>query len=135
MRNYFAFHYTGQRIRDALERHAKANDLRGTLIAAGYSGFGRYSIADHLALSATQQLLGATRDDFNQKYAEARMEALKLAWALFHVVDDFLFQIIKGREDAIIRHQDGEIVILPEWRPLEEKKPSAGGFHRRPFRD
>jgi hypothetical protein len=121
MRNYFGFHYTGRHLREALERHKKAKDLEGNLIVAGFSGFGRYSVADHLAVSATQQLLGATQDNLHQRYAEATDVVVKLAWALFRIVDNFLLQIFMERQDAIIEQQDGEIVVRSEILAAADK--------------
>jgi hypothetical protein len=114
IRDYFGFHYKERQLREELERHIKANDLEGNLIVVEYEGLGRYSVSDHLAASAAQQLLGATPDNFQQKFAEAMFEAVKVGQALFQVVDHLLFHIFRIRKDAIIDEQDGEVTVPPE---------------------
>ena len=123
IRDYFGFHYKERQLHESLERHIKANDLEGNLIVVEYTGLGRYSVSDHLAYSAVQQLLGATPDNFHQKFSEAMLEALKVGWALFEVVDDLLFLIFRIRKDAIIDEQDGEVVVPPEF--LRAKKAAT----------
>jgi hypothetical protein len=121
IRDYFGFHYKEGQLHEALERHTKAKDLEGNLIVVEYAGLGRYSVSDHLALSAIQQLLGATPDDLHQKFSEAMGEVVKIAWALFRVVDHLLFQIFKEHQDAIIEQQDSEVVVSSELLRAREK--------------
>jgi hypothetical protein len=68
IRDYFGFHYKERQLHEALERHTKAQDLEGNLIVVMYSGLGRYSVSDHLAFAAIQQLLGATPANLHQKF-------------------------------------------------------------------
>ncbi len=120
-RNYVSFHYKEGELHRALERHNKAKDLDGYVIVAEYAGLGRYSVSDHLALSEIQNLLGAKLDEFQQKFSEAMGEVIKLAVAMFQVVDQVLLHIFQEHEDAIIEQQDGEVVVLPEILRARER--------------
>ena len=122
IRDYFGFHYKERQLYEALERHTMTKDLEGNLIAVEYSGLGRYSVTDHLAFSAIQQLLGATPDNLHQKFSEATGEAIKVAGALFRVVDHLLFQIFNERKDAIIGQQDSEILVPLEFMAEKIKR-------------
>jgi hypothetical protein len=114
IRDYVGFHYKEKHLHAALVTHDKAKDLDGNLIVVEYAGLGRYSVSDHLALAVIQESLGATPDNLHERFSEAMGEALKLA-ALFQVVDHLLLHIFMEREDAIIKQQDSEIVVSPEF--------------------
>lgn len=122
IRDYVGFHYKEKQLYEALARHNKAKDLDGNLIVVEYAGLGRYSVSDHLALSVIQESLGATPANLHQKFSEAMGEALRLAQALFQVVDHLLLHIFMEHQDAIIKQQDGEIVVSPEFLPTTKKE-------------
>jgi hypothetical protein len=124
IRDYLGFHYKERQLKEALDRHTTAKDLEGNLIVVDYPGLGRYSVTDHLAFSAIQQLLGTTPENLHQKFAEAMGEALKVAGALFRVVDQLLVQIFNEHEDAIIEQQDGEVAVPREFSRDREKGES-----------
>lgn len=121
IRDYIGFHYKERQLNEALDRHTRAKDLEGNLIVVEHAGLGRYSVTDHLAFSAIQQLLGATPESLHQKFAEAMGEALKVGGALFRVVDHLLFQIFNEHKDAILEQLDGEVVVSPEFSRDKEK--------------
>ena len=91
------------------------------MIVVEYAGLGRYSVTDHLALSAIQNLLGASLDDFQQKFSETMGEAVRLGGSLFRVVDELLLHIFEEHEDAIVEQQDGEVVVSAEILEAKEK--------------
>jgi len=122
IRDYLGFHYKERQLYEALERHIKAKDLEGNLIVVvEYEGLGRYSVSDHLAVSAIQELLGASPDTLHQDFSEAMAEALQVAWALFRVVDHLLYEIVKKEEKAIIEEQDGEVFVPEEFLGDKQK--------------
>lgn len=119
IRDYVGFHYKEEKLRESLARHNKAKDLDGHLIVVEYTGLGRYSVSDHLALSVIQEKLGATPDNLQQKFSEAMGEALKLAQALFQVVDHLLLHIFTEHQEAILEQRDGEVGVpdfLTNWK-------------------
>ena len=126
IRDYIGFHYKEQNLNETLRRHADAKDLEGNIIVTEYDGLGRYSVTDHFGFSAIQELLGATPDNLHEKFAEAMLEALKIARALFQVVDHLLFEWFKKHEDAIIAQIDGEIIVSPEISRDQTSTAPAG---------
>ena len=74
LRDSVGFHYKDNIFLERLNAHVQTGDLEGNIIVAEFSGLGRYSITDHLALSAIHDLLGGELENFQENYTKAMGE-------------------------------------------------------------
>ena len=113
LRDSVGFHYKEQIVLERLKTQIHTGDLDGNIIIAEFSGLGRYTITDHMALSVIYDLLGGEIESFKENYQKAMGEAIQLAGSLQKVVDEVLLSIFKIHQDAIKKTTDGKVSISP----------------------
>jgi len=121
LRDTVGFHYKEDIFLERLKAHIKSGDLDGNIIATEFGGLTRYSVTDHLAMSAIHDLLGAELDDFQEYFQKSMGDAINLAGRLQNVMDKVLFSIFKSQPEVITKITDGEINISPSIQKAKEK--------------
>jgi transcriptional regulator with XRE-family HTH domain len=110
VRNFVAFHYNPVMLKRALEKHAAAGHLDGTLIVSPHSGIGRFEMTDGLATLLLSDELGGQVGAFQKAFLEKVGEVVGLVGDLGRVVNHLLGWVLlkKGAqpvntEDAVVR--------------------------------
>jgi len=121
LRDSVGFHYKDNIFLERLNTHVQTGDLDGNIIATEYGVLSRYSVTDHLAISAIHDLLGGEFEKFQENFPKAMGEVFHLADSLHNVVEGVLFFIFRSQPEVIKRITDGEINISPSILKAKEK--------------
>lgn len=121
VRDRVGFHYKETIFLERLNTHVQTEDLEGNLIITEFSGLSRYSVTDHLVMSAIHDILGGELDNFQENFQQAMGQAINLAGSLESVVDNFLLSIFKNHPNSIAKITDGEVSISPSFLKAKEK--------------
>ncbi|HNP29099.1 MAG TPA: hypothetical protein PKK23_08650 [Nitrospirales bacterium] len=121
VRDRVGFHYKETIFLERLNTHVQTDDLEGNLIITQFSGLSRYSVTDHLVMSAIHDLLGGGLDNFQENFEQAMGQAINLAASLENVLNDVLLSIFKTHPEFISKITEGEVCISPSFLKAKEK--------------
>ncbi len=138
VRNFVGAHYNEQKLWKALDKHARAGHLDGTLLMTPFQGLGRYTVTDQLALFLMADEMGGGIEEFQKKFMQHIGETIELVGHLGDVVDYLVGYIVIQPNQKIERESDtitiDPLIVRAKRDVDKERKRKEKGIDRRHLR-